>query len=51
MQRLALASLAIGFMSVTAVAQSSAKTHCPSGYELIGTVCRNSSTGDVVLPD
>jgi len=51
MQRLALTFLAIGLMSVTAVAQSSTKTHCPKGFDLIGTVCQNSSTGDVVLPE
>jgi hypothetical protein len=51
MQRLALTFLAIGLMSVTAVAQSSTKAHCPRGYDLIGTVCQNSSTGDVVLPE
>ena len=51
MQRLTLALMAIGLMSVAAMAQSSTTTHCPAGYELIGTVCQNSSTGDVVLPD
>jgi hypothetical protein len=51
MQRLALTFLAISLMSVTAVAQSSSKTRCPRGYSLIGTICQNSSTGDVVLPE
>jgi hypothetical protein len=51
MQRLALTFLAIGLMSVTAVAQSSTKTHCPRGYYPLGTICQNSSTGDVVLPE
>ena len=51
MYRLALALMAIGLMAVTAMAQSSTKAHCPPGYELIGTVCQNSSTGDIVLPD
>jgi len=51
MQRLALALLAIGLVSVTAVAQSSTKTHCPAGYDLIGAFCQSRSTGDVVLPD
>ena len=51
MQKLALALLAIGFMSVTAMAQSGAKTHCPLGYDFMGTYCQNSATGDVVLPD
>jgi hypothetical protein len=46
MQRLALTLLAIGLMSVTAVAQSSTKTKCPRGYDLIGTACQNSATGD-----
>ena len=52
MQRLALTFLAIGLMSATALAQSqsSTKTHCPRGYDLTGSVCQNSSTGDVVLP-
>jgi hypothetical protein len=51
MQRLALALIAIVLMSATALAQSGTNKHCPAGYELIGTFCQNSSTGDVVLPD
>jgi hypothetical protein len=51
MQKLALTLLAICLMSVTAVAQSSTKTHCPRGYYLMVTICQNSSTGDVVLPE
>ena len=50
MRTLTLAFLAIGLMSVAAAAQSSTKPQCPAGYDLIGTVCQNSSTGDVVLP-
>ena len=45
-----LAYLVIGLMSVAAAAQSNTP-HCPDGYELVGAVCQNSSTGDVVLPD
>jgi hypothetical protein len=37
-------------MSAVAAAQQN-KPHCPAGYELIGTVCQNTSTGDVVLPN
>jgi hypothetical protein len=51
MRTLALAFVAIGLMATTAVAQSSAKLRCPAGYDLIGTYCQNSSTGDIVLPD
>ena len=51
MQRFALALLAVGLVSMTALAQSSAKTHCPAGYDLVGAVCQSGSTGDVVLPD
>ena len=51
MRALTLAFVAIGLMSVAAAAQSSTKRQCPAGYDLIGTVCQNSSTGDVVLPE
>ena len=51
MRALTIAVLAIGFMSGGAAAQSSAKPQCPAGYDLIGTVCQNGSTGDVVLPN
>jgi hypothetical protein len=51
MLRLALALLAVGLVPVTAIAQSSTKTHCPAGYDLVGAVCQSRSTGDVVLPD
>jgi hypothetical protein len=31
-----------------AQSQSSASLHCPAGYWLMGSLCMNSETGDVV---
>ena len=50
MRTLTVALLVTGLMSVAAAAQQN-KPHCPTGYDLIGTLCQNGSTGDIVLPD
>jgi len=52
MRRLALLGVSlISLISAAANAQPSAKPQCPAGYQLIGPVCQNSSSGDVVLPN
>jgi hypothetical protein len=51
--RIALASLTIACGSVSTTtcvqAQSPAKQVCPASYWLMGTLCLNRNTGDVVL--
>jgi hypothetical protein len=51
MRTLTLAVLAVSLLSVTATAQSAAKLQCPAGYSAVGTVCQDSSSGDIVLPN
>ena len=51
MRKLTLALLTISLMSVAAAAQSNVKPQCPPGYSPVGTVCQDSSTGDIVLPN
>ncbi len=50
MRKLALTILTVGLLSVPAAAQSN-DPQCPAGYVLVGRLCQDSSTGDVVLPD
>jgi uncharacterized protein YceK len=51
MRKLALALLAVSLMSGAATAQSNTKPQCPPGYSAVGTICQDSSSGDVVLPN
>jgi hypothetical protein len=51
MRKLATTILTVGFLSAPAGAQSTNYPQCPAGYELVGRLCHDSSTGDVVLPD
>lgn len=51
MRKLALTLLTVGLLSLPAAAQSTDNPLCPAGYELIGRLCHDSATGDVVLPD
>jgi hypothetical protein len=51
MRKLALTILTLGLLSLPAAAQSTDNPLCPAGYELIGRLCHDSATGDVVLPD
>jgi hypothetical protein len=51
MRKLALTILPVGLLSLAAAAQSTDNPLCPAGYELIGRLCHDSATGDVVLPD
>ena len=52
MRRLALVGVSlISLISAAASAQPSAKPQCPTGYDLVGPVCQDSSSGDVVLPN
>ena len=48
MRKLALTILTVSLLSVPAAADN---PQCPAGYELVGRLCHDSSTGDVVLPD
>ena len=51
MHTLRLSLLGFCLMSITATAQPSGKPPCPAGYQLVGPVCQDSSSGDVVLPN
>jgi hypothetical protein len=51
MRTLTLALCAISLMSIFATAQSNTKPQCPAGYSLVGPVCQESSSGDIVLPN
>ena len=50
MCKLAVALLTISLMAVPGSARSNVKPECPAGYDLLGAVCQNGSTGDIVLP-
>ena len=51
MRKLALTVLTGSVLSTPAAAQSTDNLQCPAGYELVGKLCHDSSTGDFVLPD
>jgi hypothetical protein len=51
MRKLALTILTVSLLSVSVAAQSNAKPQCPAGYDLAGTLCQDSSNGDIVLPN
>jgi hypothetical protein len=51
MHKLKFAVLAVSLLSVTATAQTASTPHCPAGYSAVGTVCQDSSSGDIVLPN
>ena len=51
MRKLALTIVTVGLLSLPAAAQSTGNPLCPAGYELVGRLCHDSATGDVVLPD
>jgi hypothetical protein len=48
MRKLALTILTVSLLSGPTAADN---PQCPAGYELVGRLCHDSSTGDVVLPD
>jgi len=50
MRKLAPTILAV-MLLVPATAQSTDNPLCPAGYDLVGNLCHDSATGDVVLPD
>jgi hypothetical protein len=47
---LGLVILGLGFLSLAASAQSNPKPQCPAGYEFVGGICQDPSSGDTVLP-
>jgi len=51
MRKLALTILTFRLLSAPAAAQSNDNPQCPAGYDLVGNLCHDSATGDVVLPD
>jgi len=51
MRKLVLTLLTVSLLSGPATAQSTDNPPCPAGYELVGRLCHDSSSGDVVLPD
>ena len=51
MRKLALTILTGSVLSIPVGAQSTDNPQCPAGYELVGKLCHDSSTGDFVLPD
>ena len=48
MRKLALTILTVSVLSGPTAADD---PQCPAGYVLVGRLCQDSSTGDVVLPD
>ncbi len=48
MRKLALTILTVSVLSGPTVADN---PQCPAGYGLVGRLCHDGSTGDVVLPD
>jgi len=51
MRKLALTILTVSLLSGPTAAQSTGNPLCPAGYDLIGRLCHDSASGDVVLPD
>ena len=50
MRKLPLTILTISLLPVPA-AQSNDSPLCPAGYVLVGRLCHDSSTGDIVVPN
>jgi hypothetical protein len=51
MRQLILTILSVSLLSLPAAAQSNHKSPCPAGYDVVGKLCQDSSTGDIVLPN
>ena len=51
MCKILLILFTITLTSVPGSTQSKAHPKCPAGYDFVGTVCQNSSTGDIALPN
>src|SRR5262245_52241327 len=47
----ALVLSAIVLVSAGASAQPNTKPSCPDGYSLVGPICQDKSSGDIVLPN
>jgi hypothetical protein len=43
--------LTVALTLVAVSTQSKANSRCPAGYDFVATVCQNSSTGDIALPN
>ena len=41
----------VSLLSLPTMAQSDARSHCPTGYQAVAGVCQDSQSGDIVLPD